>query len=247
MEIFTYRPVEILGIEVINAMSDLSYLEKNDSQESRLLKAVEVIAISPQEAKRLVAQFHKLHQQKYPTATEHERQDYVARLLIKRHARIAGWIGGTTALTGVIPGIGTAIAILGGASADMALTMKVQVDMCMCLAENYGYDINSHDARNLAFLIAAGSTLQQAGVEGATVIGSKAGVKMLQQYLKGSTLIFVKEMFKRVGITFTRKALEKVVPFGVGVAIGSSANALLVKYVGGQAMDWFVIDRDQIN
>ena len=36
---------------------------------------------------------------------------------------------------------------------------------------------------------------------------------MTQQYLKGATLIAVKEIFKKVGITFTRKAVEKAIPF----------------------------------
>jgi hypothetical protein len=67
--------------------------------------------------------------------------------------------------------------------------------------------------------------------------------KRLREYLKGPTLVVVKELFKKVGITFTRKALEKAIPFGVGVVIGSGANYGLVRYVGAQARDWFVIDR----
>lgn len=224
-------------------MSDASIIAP-EPDDSRLLKAVEAIAISPADAKHLIAQLNKQHKKKYPHASDNERQDRIAKLLIKRYAKIAGLIGGTTALTGVIPGIGTAVAILGGASADVALSMKVQVDMCMCLAENYGYDLNGHDAKHLAFLIAAGSTLQQAGVEGTVAVGSKAGVKMIQQYLKGASLVAVKEMFKKVGITFTRKAVEKAIPFGVGVVIGGSANYALVRFVGGQAVAWFVIDRD---
>lgn len=67
---------------------------------------------------------------------------------------------------------------------------------------------------------------------------SKAFVKMTQQYLKGATLQAVKEIFKKVGITFTRKAVEKAIPFGVGIVIGFSANKGLTWYVGSKAKDF---------
>ena len=63
----------------------------------------------------------------------------------------------------------------------------------------------------------------------------------MQQYLKGATLQIVKEIFKKVGITFTRKALEKVIPFGIGVIIGFTANKTLTWYVGKRAIAFFKI------
>jgi hypothetical protein len=122
--------------------------------------------------------------------------------------------------------------------------MKLQVDMCCCLAEAFGYDINHQDARHLVFLIAAGGALEKAGTGVGVNIASKAGVRLLRQHLKGAALQAVKELFKRLGIVFTRKALERALPFGIGVAIGSSANYALTRYVGAQARDWFVIDQE---
>lgn len=120
--------------------------------------------------------------------------------------------------------------------------MKLQVDMTMCLAEAYGWDVNGEDARHLAFLIAAGGSLEKLGVEASTRIASNAGVKMVRQYLKGAVLQALKELFKKIGITFTRKALEKAIPFGIGVVIGSGANYALTKYVGNTARSWFEAD-----
>ncbi len=62
---------------------------------------------------------------------------------------------------------------------------------------------------------------------------------MTQQYLKGATLQAAKEIFKKFGITFTRKAAEKAIPFGVGVIIGFTANKGLTWYVGSKASDFF--------
>ena len=224
-----------------NSMAEENKSEKSD--DSTLLKAVEAVAISPADAKHVVEQYRKQYDKNYSGLSEREIQEKVADKIIKRYAKISAVVGGTTALAGVVPGLGTAVAITGGATADIVANMKLQVDMCMCLAETFGYDINSEDARHLSFLIAAGATIQQSGVEGAVQIGSKAGVKLLKEYLKGPILVVVKEWFKKVGITFTRKALEKAIPFGVGVVIGGGANYGLVRYVGAQARDWFVIDR----
>lgn len=120
--------------------------------------------------------------------------------------------------------------------------MKLQVDMCVCLAAAYDYDMSSEDTRHLAFLVAGGGVVEQAGTEAAVRIGSKAGVRLLRTYLKGAALTAIKEMFKRVGIIFTRKALEKALPFGIGVGVGSTANYALTRYVGAQAMTFFDLD-----
>lgn len=117
----------------------------------------------------------------------------------------------------------------------------------MCLAEAFNWDISSEDARQLSFLIAAGGTLEKLGSETVVKIASNAGVKMLKMYLKGSALIVIKEMFKKIGINFSRKALEKSLPFGVGVVISSSANYMLAKYVGKVATKWFTIEQESRN
>lgn len=222
--------------------------EKTKSEnESRLLKAVESIAISAADAKALVTQYKNQVKSSRLKASENEIQELVAKKIISRYAKMSATSGGVTALAGVIPGLGTAVSMVGGGLTDATIGMKFQVDMCMCLAETFGWDITSEDARQLAFIIAAGGSLEKFGVEVGTTIASKAGVNFVRQYLKGAALQAVKEMFKRIGITFTRKALEKAIPFGVGVVLGSSANYALTKYVGGAALGWFTTDRDMGN
>lgn len=221
----------------------VSQEETDTTSESRLLKMVQAAAITPADAKKIVDQYKSQSKQRYPNDTEWRHQERVADKIISRYSRVSAMAGGATALTGVVPGLGTIVAATGGAAVDAAVSMKLQIDMCMCLLEAFDYDLTSEDARHLAFLIAATGTLQKAGVEAGVRLGSQAGVRMLRQYLKGAALQTVKILFKRVGITFVRKSIEKAIPFGIGVAIGSSANYGLTKYVGKQAKKWFVIDR----
>ncbi|MCP4971363.1 MAG: hypothetical protein GY932_12325, partial [Arcobacter sp.] len=70
----------------------------------------------------------------------------------------------------------------------------------------------------------------------------KAFIRIVKENLKGPTLQAVKEIFKKLGITFTRKALEKAIPFGIGVIIGFSANKGLTWYVGTKVRDFFMED-----
>jgi hypothetical protein len=218
--------------------------DAHDDSGSRLLKAVQSIAIHPKDARALVDNYFAQSRVANPSADAKRHQELVAEKVISRYCRLAATTGGVTALAGVVPGLGTVAAMLGGGLTDAAVTMKLQVDMTMCLAHTFGWDLDTEDARHLVFLIAAGGTLEKAGVEAATRVASKAGVTMLRQYLKGAALMAVKQFFKRLGIIFTRKALERAIPFGVGVVIGSSANYALTKYVGDAAKRWFVIDRD---
>ena len=165
-----------------------------------------------------------------------------SRLLAKRYARWAGAVGGVSGLSGLVPGLGQVVAATGGAVADAAASMKLQVDMTMCIAAVYGYDLGNPDAQHLAFLIAAGSTLEKAGEKAAVKVASKAGVKLLRRHLRGASLQAVKQFFRRLGVVFTRKALEKAIPVGVGVVLGAAGNYALTRFVGEQAIEWFRLD-----
>lgn len=210
---------------------------------SRLLKAVEAVAIAPEDAKDIVRKYREQAREAKPGISKRELQEVIAEKIVSRYAWFTTTSGAASALPGIVPGLGTA-AVAGTAFGDAVFCMKFQLDMCMCLAEAFDYDINSEDARHLALFLSAGGALEKAGVEVGVQIAGKAGVKLLKQYLKGAALQVIKELFKKLGLVFTRKALEKAIPFGVGVVLGSTANYAMTRYVGSKAKDWFLIDRD---
>ena len=217
--------------------------ESDGSVGSRLLKAIETIAISPEDAQAIAEGYINQSKERFPEREDWDHRVNAADKIVGRFSRLAALVGTATGLPGVIPGLGTAVSLVGGATADSLVCMKLQVDMCMCLAAAFNYDITSEDGKHLAFLIAATGSAQRAGVKVGARVGSKAGVRMIRQYLKGAALQAVRQAFRRVGITFTRKAVEKVIPFGIGAAIGGAANYGLTRYVGRQAKQWFIIDQ----
>lgn len=209
---------------------------------SRLLRLVEAIAISPDDAKAIAQRYIDQSKTRYPRDDNSRHQLRAADKIIGRYSKLAAMVGSASALPGVVPVAGTAIAV-GGAGADVAISMKLQVDMCMCMAAAFEYDLTSEDGKHLIFLIAATGAVERMGVPASVKLGSTAGVRMLRAYLKGAALQAAKHAFRKAGITFTRKALERAIPFGVGVGISGAANYGLTRFVGRQAKEWFVIDQ----
>lgn len=215
--------------------------ELQETDKPAILKAIEMIVAKPEdvreEAQALLAKFGKKH----PTKSEDEIAGLAADKVIANYSYFAAFAGGATALSGVIPGIGTAVAVGGGATADVVASMKFQVEMTMALATVYGHDIRNEEMKRICYIVAGLGAMSEAAKEGTKAVGSKAFINLVEQYLKGATLQAVKEVFKKVGIEFTKKALVKAIPFGVGVVIGFSANKGLTWYVGSKARDFFEV------
>ena len=112
----------------------------------------------------------------------------------------------------------------------------------MALASIYGHNILLEEEKRICFIVSGLGAISEAAKEGGKSVGTKAFIKMVKEYLKGPILQAIKELFKKIGITFTRKALEKAIPFGIGVVISFSANKGLTWYVGSKANDFFSTD-----
>ena len=217
--------------------------DQTKDEGSMLMKAVQAVAISPAKASKVVSQYTKAARKSNFNATDKEIEDLVSRKIVNRYSSYASLSGGVAALPGIIPGVGTLVAMVGGGAADATVCMKIQIDMTMLLATNFDWDLTDHDAMHMTMLIALAGGLEKLGSQTGAPIASKAGVKMIQQYLKGASLVAVKQFFRRFGVTFTRKALEKSVPFGIGVVAGSSLNYAITQYVGYEAIKCFTIER----
>ena len=215
--------------------------QSHENDKPALLKAIELILDDPAKIKRATIDLKERYQKQFSDSSEEEINTLTADKIISNYSYYAAFIGGATALTGVVPGLGSVIASFGGAMADAALSMKYQIEMTMAIATVYDHNIEIEEEKRLCLIIAGLGAINKAAKEGGKQVGTKAFIKMTQQYVKGATLQAVKEIFKKVGITFTRKAAEKAIPFGIGVVIGFSANKGLTWYVGNKAKGFFSV------
>jgi len=220
-------------------------MEQNNDRKPNLLKAIELVLAEPAEIKKEALAIKEKYYNKYADSkTDTEIDGKIIDKIISNYSYFTAFVGGATALTGVIPGLGTAIATFGGATADAALSMKYQIEMTMAIATICGHNIEIEEEKRICLIIAGLGTINEAAKQGGKQVGAKAFKKMAQQYLKGATLQAVKEIFKKVGITFTRKAVEKAIPFGIGAVIGFSANKGLTYYVGTKVKDFYLLEDD---
>ncbi|KIM10432.1 MAG: hypothetical protein KU38_07450 [Sulfurovum sp. FS08-3] len=217
--------------------------QENGNDKPVLLKAIELVLADPADIKKETISLQNKFQKQYSDSkSEDEINALIADKIISNYSYYAAFVGGATALTGVIPGLGTIITTFGGTTADVALSMKYQIEMTMAIATVYGHNIEIEEEKRLCLIVAGLGAINEAVKEGGKQIGTKAFIKMTQQYLKGATLHAIKEIFKKVGIVFTQKAVVKAIPFGIGAIIGFSANKVLTRYVGSKAQDFFSSD-----
>ncbi|MEH0933574.1 hypothetical protein [Micromonospora psammae] len=204
---------------------------------SPIQKAVEAIAITPEAATELVDGYRATFEAKFKRKPESlEDKSRIAEKVIGRYSKLSAAAGVVTAAPSVIPGVGTAVAVLGGGVADLAVALKLQIDMCMCLVEVYEAELSSEDKKHLAFVLALAGSAEQLAANGGKAAVQKIAQKLVYQYLRGPALVTIKQLFKRVSITFTQKAMAKAVPAGIGVVFSGSANYVLTTVVGRVAV-----------
>ncbi|MCT1607542.1 hypothetical protein M3B43_09430 [Nesterenkonia massiliensis] len=113
---------------------------------TRLQDAVEAIAITPEAATKLVDGYRATFKSKFGRQPESlEDKHRIAAQIIGRYSKISAAVGAVTAVPSVVPGFGTAVAVLGGGAAQLAAALKLQIDMCMCLVEVYESELTSED------------------------------------------------------------------------------------------------------
>lgn len=213
-----------------------------DNNKPTLLKAIELILASPVAIKKESEQIRARILEKYSgKKSTSEINSLAAKKIISRYSYYAAFAGGASSLPGTIPGVGTVVSTVGGTSTDIVLTMKFQIEMIMAIATIYGIDIENEEQKRICFLVAGLGALNQSAKEGGKRMGSQAFIRMVRQQLKGSVLLAVKKVFQKVGLTFTRKALEKNIPFGIGVVLGVSINKGLTVYVGRKGLDFYCV------
>jgi hypothetical protein len=238
----SYR-VDFLKLELIK--ESLFMIKKDEDAGSALMKMVEAVAISAENARIIVSQYREQVIKSQPKASEKSIQKVITDKIISRYSMLAATSGAVTSAPGAFPGIGTAVSMIGGGLADVSVCMKLQIDMTMCLAMAINENLSNEDAKHMSFIIALAGSLEQLGSKEAVRIGSKAGLKMVNKYLTGGTLLAIKALFSKVGIIFTQKAAQKAIPFGIGVVIGAGANYALSQYVGKAARDLFLLDVEE--
>lgn len=197
----------------------------------RLLGIIERLVDDPDE---LIGRVEAVRRAVHDSSDDAGRSDeaaIAAERLIATYANKAALVGGLTAAVGTFPGVGTVLALAGGTLADVALTMKYEVEMALCLTHLYGHDIRGLEARRFGYLLASVGTYEvntgrSAEVELARLVDAPVRRRVPQQ--AGKLLLTA---MSRLALRRSWKGLLRAVPL-VGVVFSASANKVLTTTVG---------------
>lgn len=151
--------------------------------------------------------------------------------IVKSSANRSALAGGVTALPALVPGIGSIIAATGGALADMALVLKVEVEMALVLTHLHGFDITDEHERKLAFLLASISTWEAKSDGNALKDLARIENAAFWTYGPREASKLVALVFARLALLAASKGLVRALPV-VGIAVGTSVNRVLTNRVG---------------
>jgi len=206
------------------------------------LKAIEMLVAGPDDIKARVeeARARVLQKPNAAAMTAEELRLATADAVIDHYARITGRVGATTSAAAAIPGIGTVIALVGATAADLAVSMKYQIEMVHGLAHLFGRDITDEEEQRLCYTIAGLGVATQAGLltfERFTVSSIREAA---QRLIKGRVKRWFFELFKRLGLKLTQRGVLKLVPLGIGATFSYFSNRKLTRYIGRRARDFFM-------
>jgi uncharacterized protein (DUF697 family) len=167
----------------------------------------------------------------------------IAERIIRRFSNRSAFAGGVTALPSLLPGGGTAVALIGGSLADMTMMMKYEVELALSLTHLYGYDIREEKGRWLAYTLAAVNTYDVASGRNFFVDMAEAQLEAVSKYTPRQLSKLVITAFGKYVLFSASRSLVRVLPF-VGIVVSASANKLIVGSVGWRCVD--ALDRLRI-
>jgi len=159
------------------------------------------------------------------------RLDCVAERIISTYSSRAAVAGAATALPALMPGAGTAVALIGGSLVDMTLVLKYEVEMILCLMYLYGYDIRDERERWLGYVLAGVRTYEVDMGRNYFVDLAEAQLDALTTYTPRQLSKLVVGILGKMAMRSVSRNWAKVIPV-VGMAVGASSNKLLTSSVG---------------
>lgn len=203
-----------------------------NEQGAALLKAVERIVDAPAKIRAHVDEaVEKIRASLPDDATDAQVRGAVERDLVSHYSNRTAIAGGASALPGLIPGLGSLTAVLGGGLLDMTFCLKYEVEMVLALAAARGYDIEDPRERQLAYLLAAAHTYEASGGRNPLPDLVKTEIDAVWHYTPRQLGKLVAALFVKLAILFAGKGLTRAIPF-IGVVVSSAANKTLTTRVG---------------
>lgn len=209
--------------------------DSNKSDDPALLTAVLKVIASTESLAVVAVDEAERAKAKATARSGRDWQQLAAKRVIRRYSNKTAALGAGTGALAVVPGVGTLVAGVGGASADTVMSLKWHGEMALVLAAIYGHDIESREVKERCLTLAGLGLLFDMDKSS---IGSQIFVDMAQQRLQQFSHAALKQVFKAIAKRSGRKAVEKMAPFGIGMVMGGSINKINARLVGRRVLEY---------
>jgi uncharacterized protein (DUF697 family) len=199
----------------------------------QLLSAVERLV---EDCDDLIAHVETLKSAKASEPDEQERIDSIARQIIEDYSRRAAISGGVTAMPGLLPGGGSALALIGGVLADMTFVLKYEVEMILCLTYLYGHDIRDEKERWLAYVLAGIRTHEMQDRNNYLADVLEVQLDALPKYTPRELFKLAATVMGKIALLSVGRGFVKALPF-VGIVVSASTNKFMTTSLG-----WWVVE-----
>nr|AMP41557.1 magnetosome protein Mad31 [uncultured Nitrospirota bacterium] len=169
----------------------------------------------------------------------------VSSKLIRNSALKAGTVGGVSGVFATVPGLGTIASIVLATTADIAILLRIQVELCYAISVAYEVNVNEDELRaiTLAILGFSGSTQCVKGI--AAGVTRKLIDELAENYLK----IGIAKATEGVAEALIPRLIRSTFKFLplVGVPLGASINIVSTMKLGNQARKYFSTWHDPVS
>ncbi|MBF0457191.1 MAG: EcsC family protein [Nitrospirae bacterium] len=196
-----------------------------------------------QEVKEMINEYDLRHLGAKP----HKYVAYaVGSKLIKNAAIKAGGIGGLTSIPGTLPIVGTVGTVLIGGAIDLAIVLRMQIELCYALSVAYDVHMDEDELKAAALALV--------GFSGSAAAAKAVTASMLRKTVDTLASDYIKTGLARATVEIAEKAIPrlltkwyKLIPL-IGIPIGVSVNAATTMMIGNQARKYFStwIDDDEL-
>lgn len=158
----------------------------------------------------------------------HATNDQLARLLVRSTRRRVAATGAVSGAAAIAPGLGTALA-LGTITSQTLYALEQEIELVLGVAMIYGHDLGGSEDRVLEALV---------------VVGLASGALKLREdvLVAGGRRLAIRLMTKvlsKAVATRATRAAGRVIPLGVGVALGAGFDWVTVTALGRAAMRYY--------
>lgn len=162
---------------------------------------------------------------------EEEQLELLCGQIIADYSTRSAIAGGLTALPALLPGAGSAVALVGGVLADMTLMLKHDVEMILCLSYLYGHDIRDDRERWLAYVLAGIRTYEVQDRRNYLADLVEVQLDALPKYTPREMFKLAATVLGRLALLSLSRGFVKALPL-VGIAVSASTNKFMTTSMG---------------